>query len=203
MRTGPLFREFPEFPIPEFDCKVFGFSADLSNSAYPAGCPCFGTPDGRYRLWWNWPNPAERELYLPMTRWFVTRHDSLSGQDRFLDPAYRPQDDDALLFATESPTALVCHFLEHPYVQDRPLLDAPVTDEFAVEFYRALRAAGIYFHPADDPADAFLHGNTPLTESAIAALRAYNDALTNHYGARLADFAVAVLQNGEGLRRRA
>jgi hypothetical protein len=125
--NGKCYREYPEFPILPFDPAAFGFADDCSDSDCHRKCPCFAS--GEFLLWWNWPQPEEREWNTPMTRFFIT-----AGERDNLDAK--------VLFQAETYRDLVRHLLLVPYVKPRPILESPWDSSLAQEFFHALAIAG-------------------------------------------------------------
>lgn len=154
--TGPCYREFQEFPILQINPAFFGFKNDVSNSASIFECPAFATDDGRYRLWCNWPEPAERVLRKPMRRWMITKQDP-SIPDPFLDPEYSPAKDfcvtgkDDLCFCSDDTKDLFLHLLTTRYADNLPVLDTTPTKDDVSDWYSYLISANLYFEPDTSP----------------------------------------------------
>lgn len=127
--TGRCFREFPEFPILPFDPAAFGFANDTSDRHAEPGCPSFTTEDGRYTLWWNWPHPAEREWYGPMSGYFITDAPTDGTAPR-------------VLFHCEEIRDLVEHLIEAQYAP-KPALRADCSQSLHDEWRAALKCAGL------------------------------------------------------------
>jgi DNA-binding CsgD family transcriptional regulator len=177
--TGRCYREFPEFPILEFDPAVFGFTEDVSRRDAPEGCPAFATASGRFRLCWNWPNVAEREWYAGMSRFFVVEPDPVSaGQAPDSVRSYVARSaEGAVHFHTESIGELVRHLLVTRYAEEPPILEGRVTAALEKNLFAALRTAGIevVVDSRDGPVIAGLEGT--LSGAELAAIQRYFGAI--------------------------
>lgn len=179
--TGRCYREFPEFPILDFDPAIFGFTEDVSTRDAPEGCPAFATASGRFRLCWNWPNVAEREWYAGFSRFFIVEPSPLTAGDAPDNiPGYVAKSAEGVVhFHTESIHDLVRHLLVTRYTEQPPILEGRVTDVLATNFFAALRAAGIevVVDPRDGPIivgmeDTLSGGQLAVVQRYFGAIRA-------------------------------
>jgi hypothetical protein len=179
--TGRCYREFPEFPILDFDPAVFGFTEDVSSRDAPEGCPAFATASGRFRLCWNWPHAAKREWYAGMSRFFIVEPTTLPVANAPEDiPSYVARSAEGVVhFHTESIRDLVRHLLIHRYTEPPPILVGRVTNSLEKNFFAALRAAGIevVVDPRDGPVivgmqDSLSGGEMTVVQRYFGAIRA-------------------------------
>ncbi len=177
--TGRCYREFPEFPIIDFDPAVFGFTEDVSTRDAPEGCPAFATASGRYRLCWNWPNVAEREWYAGMSRFFIVEpHPQTAGGAPQNIPAHVACSADGTVhYCCESIGELVRHLLVTAYTDERPIITGALTDGLQKNFFGALRAAGIEVavDPRDGPIIVGVDGR--LSGNELVAIQRYFGAI--------------------------
>ena len=177
--TGRCFREFPEFPILDFDPAVFGFTEDVSTRDAPEGCPAFATASGRFRLCWNWPHPAEREWYAEMSRFFIVepRPLTVDNAPENISNYVARSAEGVVHFHTESIRDLVRHLLVTRYAEQPPVLAGRVTVTLEKTFFAALRAAGI--EVVDDPRDGpiIVGVEDTLSSGELAVVQRYFGAI--------------------------
>jgi len=184
--TGRCYREFPEFPVLEFDPAVFGFTEDVSRRDAPEGCPAFATASGRFRLCWNWPNVAEREWYAGMSRFFVVEANPVAGEQapEFVRSHVARSAEGLVNFHTESIGELVRHLLVTRYAEELPIVEGRVTAALEKNFFAALRTAGIevLVDSRDGPIIVGLEGT--LAGAELAAIQQYFGAIRAEHSRR-------------------
>jgi DNA-binding CsgD family transcriptional regulator len=182
--TGRCYREFPEFPILDFDPAIFGFTEDVSTRDAPEGCPAFATASGRFRLCWNWPEVAEREWYAGFSRFFIVEPNSLATGDAPDNiPGYVSRSAEGVVrFHTESIRDLVRHLLVTRYTEQPPILEGRVPDALEKNFFAALRAAGIevVVDPRDGPIIVGMEDS--LSGEELAVVQRYFGAIRAERG---------------------
>lgn len=176
---GQCFKAYPEFPILPFDPAVFGFTVDRSDPAALRQCPCFAA--GEYLLWWNWTRPEERELYAPLSRFFITKG--------------LPDDLDApVLFQADTLPDLVRHLLTTEYAKPRPVIDTPPSEDEAAQLLDALAAAGFLQRPLGSSILSAVREDHPGDMARIGATT-YLAAIKLQYGSSFKELVATALSN--------